>query len=109
MNCMIAASTLKMHVAYTAVSIIPRPFSSDCARSPYIDLASLFIILRRRGVPALSKVCCSFMIAFEHWMRCHPELDSINCHVEQSETSLISPQHAARSGDQRFFAVLRMT
>ncbi len=36
-NCMIAATTLNMQVAYTAVSILPRPFSSEHARSPYID------------------------------------------------------------------------
>jgi|SRR5215470_1069165 len=34
-NWKIAARTLKMHVAYTAVSIAPRPFSSDPARIPY--------------------------------------------------------------------------
>src|SRR5216117_3229745 len=32
MNWKIAATTLKMHVAYTAVSIVPRPFSSEPAR-----------------------------------------------------------------------------
>ena len=100
MNCMIAASTLKMHVAYTAVSIIPRPFSSECTRSPYIDSASLFIILRRRGVPALSKIGCSFMIGFEHWMRRRHELDSNNCHVERSETSLFA-------SDTRFDQMIR--
>src|ERR1043166_819397 len=35
MNWKIAATTLKMHVAYTAVSIAPRPFSSEPARIPY--------------------------------------------------------------------------
>jgi hypothetical protein len=34
-NWKIAVTTLKMHVAYTAVSIAPRPFSSEPARIPY--------------------------------------------------------------------------
>ena len=50
------------------------------------------MILRRCEVPALSKVCCSFIIGFESWMRLRRELDSTNCHVERSETSLIAPQ-----------------
>ena len=33
-NWKMAATTLKMHVAYTAVSIAPRPFSSESARIP---------------------------------------------------------------------------
>ena len=33
-NWKMAATTLKMHVAYTAVSIAPRPFSSEPARIP---------------------------------------------------------------------------
>src|ERR1043166_5688519 len=37
MNWKIAASTLKMQVAKTAVSIAPLPFSSEPARIPYND------------------------------------------------------------------------
>src|SRR6478672_9225196 len=35
MNWKIAAAILKIHVANTAVSIAPRPFSSEPARIPY--------------------------------------------------------------------------
>jgi len=49
------------------------------------------------------------MIGFERWMQCGRELDSNNCHVERSETSLIANERAARSDNQRFFAALRMT
>jgi hypothetical protein len=37
MNWKIAAATLKMHVAYTNVSITLRPLSSEAARIPYIE------------------------------------------------------------------------
>ncbi|SRR6266542_3244131 len=37
MNWQIAVTTLRMQVAYTAVSILLRPFSSESTRSPYID------------------------------------------------------------------------
>ena len=37
MNWQIAATMLRMQVAYTAVSILLRPFSSESARSPYPD------------------------------------------------------------------------
>jgi hypothetical protein len=37
MNWQIATTTLRMQVAYTAVSILLRPFSSESTRSPYID------------------------------------------------------------------------
>jgi len=56
MNWKIAAAILKINVANTAVSIAPRPFSSEPARIPYI-VRSFFIILRRRGLPALSVGC----------------------------------------------------
>jgi len=49
------------------------------------------------------------MIGFERWMQHRRELDSTNCHVEWSETSLAAPWQAAGSNDQRFFASLRMT
>src|SRR3954471_20948268 len=55
---------------------MPLPFSSERTRSAYVDSDSLFIISRRRGVAALSKVGCSFMIGSERWMRCARELDS---------------------------------
>jgi hypothetical protein len=42
-------------------------------------------------------------------MRRRRELDSNNCHVERSETSLIANERAARSDNQRFFAALGMT
>jgi hypothetical protein len=49
------------------------------------------------------------MIGFERWMQRRHELDSRNCHVERSDTSLVAPQEAVGSNDQRFFASLRMT
>jgi hypothetical protein len=49
------------------------------------------------------------MIGFERWMPLPRELDSNNCHVEQSETSLIANEHAAGPDNQRFFAAFRMT
>src|SRR4051812_34801324 len=88
MNWKIAAAILKMHVANTAVSIAPKPFSSELARIPYNDW-SFFIMLRRRELPALSVGCWLFMIGFENWMRPGRESDSNNCRVQRSETSLV--------------------